>query len=68
MKNIYNEFKCKGATFGGTFFLTRPMFVPVDPEMVRSILTKDFRCDFILFFLLTVQLYKIVKKHLLANI
>lgn len=43
MKDIYNEFKRRGVKFGGVYMLTRPVFFTVDPEVVRSVLAKDFR-------------------------
>lgn len=46
VKGLYDDFKRKDAKFGGIYFLTRPVFVPVDPEIVRNVLAKDFRCEF----------------------
>lgn len=43
IRDNYNGFKAKGAKFGGTCFLTRPTFLPVDPEIVKRVLAKDFR-------------------------
>lgn len=45
MKDIYDGLKAKGAKFGGMYTLSTPVLVPVDPEFVRSVLAKDFRCE-----------------------
>lgn len=42
VKDLYDELKAKNAKFGGFYLLTRPSFVPVDPEVVKSVLVKDF--------------------------
>lgn len=42
-KDIYNDLKKKGARFGGFYVLSRPVFITVHPEIVRSVLAKDFR-------------------------
>lgn len=44
-RDIYNELKAKGAKFGGMYSFSMPLFLPIDPEMVRNVLAKDFRCD-----------------------
>lgn len=46
-RDIYNELKGKGAKFGGMYSYTVPLFLTIDPEIVRNVLAKDFRCDFI---------------------
>lgn len=49
LKDFYDQFKCKGAKFGGIYFMNKPSFLPVDPDMVRNILSKDFRCECFIF-------------------
>ncbi|KAI4459126.1 cytochrome p450 [Holotrichia oblita] len=43
MANIYNEFKAKGHKYGGIFTSLRPVFVPVDLDVVKLIMIKDFQ-------------------------
>lgn len=43
IKDTYDSLRLKGAKFGGMYFLTRPVFLPIDPDIVRSVLTKDFK-------------------------
>ncbi|KAF7277798.1 hypothetical protein GWI33_009216 [Rhynchophorus ferrugineus] len=40
--NWYNELKNKGHQFGGVWSFSRPVFVVLDPEYIKDILTKDF--------------------------
>lgn len=42
-RDAYNELKKMGVKFGGFYALTRPTLIPVDPEIVRSVLAKDFK-------------------------
>lgn len=46
-RDIYNGLKSKGARFGGFYVVTRPVFIAIDPEVIRSVLAKDFRCEHI---------------------
>lgn len=41
-KRFYNEFKSMGVKCGGVFTYSVPIFVTVDPEYNKHILTKDF--------------------------
>lgn len=41
-KDLYDVFKAKGVKFSGFYTLTRPGFMPIDPDIVKSILVKDF--------------------------
>ncbi|KAK9696322.1 Cytochrome P450 [Popillia japonica] len=41
--NIYKEFKTKGYKFGGAFTLLRPAFVPVNLDILKHIMIKDFQ-------------------------
>lgn len=43
IKDVYDELKARNARFGGCYMLTTPGFIPVDPEIVRNVLTKDFK-------------------------
>lgn len=43
MKKIYNEFKSRGAKYGGIFLMARPSIMPIDPEAVKLIMQKDFQ-------------------------
>ncbi|KAF2896690.1 hypothetical protein ILUMI_09487 [Ignelater luminosus] len=42
VKNGYDDIKSKGKKFGGYYFLGNPIFIPVDLDLVKSMLTKDF--------------------------
>lgn len=48
-KDIYNKLKREGAKFGGLYTATKPMFMAIDPEIIKIILTKDFRYVIVLF-------------------
>nr|CAH7754536.1 unnamed protein product [Callosobruchus chinensis] len=39
---IYTEMKSKGWKFGGTYILIRPSFLPIDLELIKCILQRDF--------------------------
>nr|CAI5854948.1 unnamed protein product [Callosobruchus analis] len=39
---MYTEMKSKGWKFGGTYILIRPSFLPIDLELIKSILQRDF--------------------------
>ncbi|VEN50704.1 unnamed protein product, partial [Callosobruchus maculatus] len=39
---MYTEMKSKGWKFGGTYILIRPSFLPIDLELTKCILQKDF--------------------------
>ncbi|KAI4459160.1 cytochrome p450 [Holotrichia oblita] len=41
--NIYQDLKVKGHKFGGLFSLLRPTFIPVDLDIVKHILIRDFQ-------------------------
>nr|CAD7434716.1 unnamed protein product [Timema monikensis] len=40
MKDLYN--KLEGEPFGGVFFFSNPILIVRDPELIKSILVKDF--------------------------
>ncbi|GJQ81527.1 Cyp6a9 [Trypoxylus dichotomus] len=40
--DIYNALKPKGHSFGGIYFFTVPVFLPISVELIRNILVKDF--------------------------
>ncbi|KRT78695.1 cytochrome P450, partial [Oryctes borbonicus] len=42
MKEFYNEFKAKDYAFGGLYFLTSPVLLLVEPELIKKVLSKDF--------------------------
>lgn len=42
VENYYREFKCKGHKHAGLYFFNGPVYLPIDPEIVKSILTTDF--------------------------
>lgn len=42
VKNIYSQQKSLGHKHCGIYFLTRPIYFPIDLEIIRSILTKNF--------------------------
>ncbi|KAF2897325.1 hypothetical protein ILUMI_08850 [Ignelater luminosus] len=42
IKNAYDDIKSKGHKFGGYYVLGKPIFIPVDLDLVKSMLTKDF--------------------------
>ncbi|KAF2906077.1 hypothetical protein ILUMI_00104 [Ignelater luminosus] len=42
LKNIYEEYKNKGFKYAGFYFLTRPVLLVFDPELIKHILVKDF--------------------------
>lgn len=41
-KRCYEELKKRKERFGGIYFFTEPIFMPIDPDLIKSILTKDF--------------------------
>lgn len=40
--DFYKEFKVRGEKHGGVYILFSPVYIPVDPELIRNILQKDF--------------------------
>lgn len=42
VKDLYNELKTRNAKFGGFYMFTAPFFIPIDPEVIKCILVKDF--------------------------
>ncbi|XP_044266787.1 probable cytochrome P450 6a23 [Tribolium madens] len=42
VENYYREFKRKGYKHAGLYFFNGPVYLPIDPEIVKSILTTDF--------------------------
>ncbi|GJQ80398.1 Cyp6a9 [Trypoxylus dichotomus] len=42
LKDFYNEFKAKGHSFGGLYFVATPVLLVVEPELIKKVLTKDF--------------------------
>lgn len=41
-RKFYNEFKKMGVKHGGVYLGTRPEWVPIDPELIKTIIIKDF--------------------------
>lgn len=39
---VYNTLKSQGHRFGGIYFFTHPVFLPVDVELITNILVKDY--------------------------
>lgn len=42
LKDIYEEFKQRGEKHCGMYIFTQPVYVPIDVELVRNIIAKDF--------------------------
>ncbi|KAK4873126.1 hypothetical protein RN001_015155 [Aquatica leii] len=42
LKDVYNHFKERSLSFGGYYFLTTPIFIPVDLNVIKKILITDF--------------------------
>ncbi|XP_072392634.1 probable cytochrome P450 6a14 [Diabrotica undecimpunctata] len=42
LDNMYAEFKSKGLKYGGYYEMFKPRFVPVDLDLIKHILQKDF--------------------------
>lgn len=42
LQKLYHKFKDAGHKYGGIYFLNGPLFMPVDPEIVKLILVTDF--------------------------
>ncbi|XP_060530423.1 uncharacterized protein LOC132704440 [Cylas formicarius] len=40
--DFYSRFKRKNAKYGGVYLMYKPIFVPIDPSIVKRILTTDF--------------------------
>lgn len=40
--NFYNIFKQKNLPFGGVYWAFTPMFIPVDVQLIKAMLVKDF--------------------------
>ncbi|KAF2886489.1 hypothetical protein ILUMI_19683 [Ignelater luminosus] len=43
IKNAYDDIKGRQNKFGGYYFLGKPIFIPVDLDLVKTMLTKDFK-------------------------
>ncbi|GJQ88390.1 Cyp6a9 [Trypoxylus dichotomus] len=41
-KDAYLELKRRSVRYGGIYLFTKPAFIPVEPELIKNILTKDF--------------------------
>nr|XP_022920374.1 probable cytochrome P450 6a20 [Onthophagus taurus] len=41
--SLYKELKEEGAKYGGLYAGTTPIFLPIDPEIIKNILCKDFQ-------------------------
>lgn len=39
---MYRELKTKNLRYFGMYVFSRPIFMPIDPDLIRSILSKDF--------------------------
>ncbi|KAF5278158.1 hypothetical protein FQR65_LT15799 [Abscondita terminalis] len=42
LKTLYDAAKSKSLKFGGYYFFMRPIFIPVDLNLVKTIMTSDF--------------------------
>ncbi|KAK9685324.1 Cytochrome P450 [Popillia japonica] len=42
LTDIYHTFKSQGKRYGGFYLLHKPMFMPVDPALIKQMLTSDF--------------------------
>lgn len=42
LKKTYDHFKAKGKRYAGYYFLLKPMFVPIDLELIKAIVIQDF--------------------------
>lgn len=42
MAEVYTRFKSLRLRYGGFYFMASPIFVPIDPELIKSIMVKDF--------------------------
>lgn len=42
LANFYKRLKGEGHRFGGIYVLGTPIFIPVDPDLIKNILAKDF--------------------------
>lgn len=43
VEKFYKQFKKLGVRYAGYYFLNRPIFIPMDLELIKMILTKDFQ-------------------------
>lgn len=41
--NLYREFKAQGHKESGVYFLNSPIYMPLDPDIIKHILMKDFQ-------------------------
>lgn len=42
IKLCYDAFRRRKEKFGGIYFFTEPIFMPIDPDLIKCILSKDF--------------------------
>lgn len=43
LQDIYTQFKEKGVKFGGFYIMARPVFCPIDVELIKNIILTDFQ-------------------------
>lgn len=43
VKDIYDHFRSKKLPYGGFYTIARPTMVPVDPDVIKSIISKNFQ-------------------------
>lgn len=43
MKRWYEEFRRMGHRHGGIYLFTSPMYFPVDPEIIKTVISRDFQ-------------------------
>lgn len=43
MSNLYQEFKKRKVDFGGFYTLSKPTLLIIEPDLIKSIITKDFQ-------------------------
>lgn len=41
-KDLYDELKSKGCKYGGIYFIHEPVFMPIDPALIKRVLSSDF--------------------------
>ncbi|GJQ85980.1 Cyp6a9 [Trypoxylus dichotomus] len=41
-KDFYDQFKRMGKPFGGIYSYVRPVFIPIEPDIIKTILVQDF--------------------------
>ncbi|GJQ81670.1 Cyp6a9 [Trypoxylus dichotomus] len=42
LKDCYDEFRLRKEKHGGIYLFLQPIYMPIDPELIKGILVKDF--------------------------